>query len=456
MWRGGQVTQPNSRETGQVVLDSGTLTPVAATERLEVVDVLRGFALLGILVINIQSFALTQYSDINPANAGDFTGINRAAWLISYVTCQSKMIMLFSMLFGGGLVLMASRARERGKPLLGLYYRRLMWLGIFGVLHAYLLWEGDILFGYAICGLLLYPLRRLSTKLLLILGLILYLSQPLALVGVGFGAEWLRDTAAAAVQAGDQATSLQETIRDVWREVENELTATPERLADEAAIVRGSYGRLFLERARFAFGIQLAMIFLLAWGILGVMLWGVCLMRLGVLSGERSPRFYVLLALLGYGCGFPVVGFGAYDMLVHEFDLVRLLKFSSHFNEVGRVFVTLGHIGLIVTIHKSGLLRHLTFCLAAAGRMALTNYLMQSLLCAVLFHGWGFGLFGQLSRMALLGVVAAICLLQLVISPVWLKYFRFGPAEWLWRSLTYWQQQPMRRPPTASPFLRRA
>jgi uncharacterized protein len=437
--------QPSPHDSYPAPSATRELTPVTDAERYEVVDALRGFALFGILVINIQSFALSQFGNVNPAMAGDFTGLNKAVWVVSYVTCQSKMVMLFSMLFGGGLVLMAARAQHRERPLLGLYYRRLMWLAIIGLLHAYLIWEGDILFAYALCGLLLYPLRRLSTTLLLLLGLILYLSQPVLLVGAGFAAQWLRDTAALAEQAGERATAFQESIGEVWREIDAELQATPERLAEEATVMRGGYGRLFLHRAPLAAGIQIATLFILGWGFLGIMLWGICLMRLRVLTGERSLRFYGLLTLAGYAVGLPLIGFGAYDMLAHEFELIRTMKFSGHFNEAGRVMVTLGHIGLVVTIYKIGILGRFMDCLAAAGRMALTNYLMQSLLCATLFYGCGFGLFGHLNRTALLGVVAAICVLQLALSPLWLKFFRFGPAEWLWRSLTYCRRQPMRR-----------
>ena len=258
-------------------------------------------------------------------------------------------------------------------------------------------------------------------------------------------AEWARGTAEAAAQAGDQATEVQKTIQEIWEEVSKELTPTPESRAEESAIMHGSYARLLLRRAPLVAGVQIAMLFILGWGFLGTMLWGAALMKLDVLTGERSTRFYTVMSLLCYAGGLPLVGFGAYDILVNDFDLIRTLMFTSHFNEIGRVGVTLGHVGLVVVVYKSGLLRPLMHCLGAAGRMALTNYLMQSLICATVFYGWGFGLFGALTRPQLLGVVIAIWSFQLLMSPIWLKFYRFGPAEWLWRTLSYWRYQPMRR-----------
>ena len=196
--------------------------------------------------------------------------------------------------------------------------------------------------------------------------------------------------------------------------------------------------------------IQVETIVVFKWGFLGIMLWGVCLMQWGVLSGLRSRRFYLNLMVGGYLIGLPIVMFGAYDIISHDFDLIRALKFSSHFNEIGCIAVALGHIGLVMAICKSGWFPRIIHSLAAAGRLALTNYLLQSVICATIFHGWGFGRFGHLSRLSLFGVVGAIWVLQLVTSPLWLRNFRYGPAEWLWRSLTYGNRQPMRLIPTAA------
>ncbi len=146
---------------------------------------------------------------------------------------------------------------------------------------------------------------------------------------------------------------------------------------------------------------------------------------------------------LGLGIGLTVVAAGAVLRTTSDFDWVVYFLYGSHFNYVGSFLVALGYIGLIVGCWKAGIARALWERLAAVGRMALTNYLMHTLLCATLFFGWGLGWFGSLDRFELRGVVAAIWLLQLVLSPLWLRRFRFGPIEWLWRSLTYWKLQPM-------------
>ncbi len=174
------------------------------------------------------------------------------------------------------------------------------------------------------------------------------------------------------------------------------------------------------------------------------MLIGMGLMQLGVFAAARTFRFYAVLTLCGYSLGLPLVGYGIYDQIHTDFDPVHQLLVGGHFNYIGSLFVALGHAGLVMLICKAGLLSWLTARLAAVGRMALSNYLMQSLICTTLFEGWGLGLFGKLDRFQLLGVVVSIWLVQLLVSPLWLRSFRFGPMEWLWRSLTYWKRHPFR------------
>ncbi len=429
---------------GELLPSTKPASPTPGDERIRSVDVLRGVALMGILAVNIQMFSLTSYG-LNPQYAGDFTGANFAAWLVMRVVFLSKMITIFSMLFGAGLILMDTRAQARKQSVLFVYYRRLLWLGLFGILHAYLLWEGDILFGYAFCGLILYPLRRLSAKMLIPLGLAGFLILPALTVPCGFLVDWAQTTAMEGKATGDQATEMQRLMVEVWDEVAVYLQPTDEALADEAEVVRGGYWGLFLKRAPTALGGQFGMVLVVSWSLVGLMLLGMALAKLEVFSTARSWTFYTALTLAGYGIGLPLVVFSTYDLVAHDFDLVRQLKFNEVLHEIGALPTALGHIGLVMIICKAGWLAPLMRCLAAAGRMALTNYLMQSLLCAVIFYGWGLGLFMRVPRVGLAGVVVAIWVFQLAISPIWLRFFRFGPVEWLWRSLTYWRRQPMRR-----------
>ena len=177
----------------------------------------------------------------------------------------------------------------------------------------------------------------------------------------------------------------------------------------------------------------------------GRMLIGMGLMKLDVFSGRRSRRFYLWLALLGYGIGLPLVAYDAYKLIRTNFGFRFQLHGGIFLNFFGSVLVALGHVGALMLIFKAGRLTWLTSRLAAVGRMALTNYLTHSIVCTTLFYGYGFGAFGHVNRTGLAGIVLVIWIVQLLVSPIWLERFRFGPAEWLWRSLTYWKLQPMVR-----------
>jgi len=163
-----------------------------------------------------------------------------------------------------------------------------------------------------------------------------------------------------------------------------------------------------------------------------------------VFSARRSPAFYRRLMLVGYGLGFPLVGVGMWDLFRTRFEFVHSIIVSGHFNEAGSLLVALGHVALIMQLYQAGVWPALQARLAAVGRMALTNYLAQTVIATTIFYGYGFGLFGAVSRFPLMGFVVAIWAVQLWYSPLWLKRFRFGPAEWLWRWLTYGRRPPMR------------
>jgi uncharacterized protein len=181
------------------------------------------------------------------------------------------------------------------------------------------------------------------------------------------------------------------------------------------------------------------------WRVGGLMLLGMALMKLGILSGERSTRFYRKMALAGYGAGLPLVVLSALLLDAHRFDPLYVARFGGIPNYFGSILVAFGHIGAVMLLVRSGALRAIVDRFAAAGRMALSNYLAQSVVMTTLFYGYGLGLYADVPRVWQQGLVVALVGLQLLVSPWWLKHFRFGPVEWLWRSLTYRQRQPMRR-----------
>jgi uncharacterized protein len=420
-------------------------------------DTLRGVAVLGILVMNIPWFARSESKFFNPMTGGGFEGADYWTWLLSHLLFDFKMMTIFSMLFGAGMLVFTERAAAAGRSAAAIYYRRLGWLLLFGLLHAYLLWSGDILYSYALCGLLLYPARRLRPRWLIAIGLALLLIGTALTAGSGWWFATARSAAEAgqaALDAGGTPTEFQRGMVEAWPAMREQFVPTPERLAAEEAAHLGSYGELFVFRARQAIFMQTGLFLLmLLWRATGVMLIGMALMKLGVFTAARSIGFYLGLLLVGYAVGLPLVAVGAWQAVETRFDFVVGFKYVWHFNYVGSLFVALGHVGLVILIGKLGVLTWLTSGLAAVGRMALTNYLSHSLICAAVFYGWGLGMFNQWSRFETLALVAAIWLFQFVFSQVWLARFHFGPMEWLWRTLTYWQPQPVRREAAGAPAL---
>ena len=190
----------------------------------------------------------------------------------------------------------------------------------------------------------------------------------------------------------------------------------------------------------FMFETKLAYIFGI-WDVTGMMLIGMAFMKLGIFSAARSYRFYTIMALVGYAYGLSAATFVVWDWTRHGF--APGTRWMTLYDST-RFAVALGHIAVVMMICKAGALKFLTRCVGAVGQMALTNYIMHSVVAMFVFTGVGFALFGQLSRLQLYYVVAGIWTFQLIASPIWLRYFQFGPLEWAWRSLTYKKRQPMR------------
>jgi uncharacterized protein len=447
------VPAAGGEEAAASVAERPRALPVAEAERLFAVDALRGFALLGILAMNIIAFAWPFVVYSNPRRGAGFEGIDRALWYLNHLVFEGKMMTIFSMLFGAGLVLMDQRAVARGASVRGVYYRRVLWLLAIGLIHAYLIWNGDILVLYAECGLFLYLFRNRSPKTLIILGVSALLLIVPVLMGFNAGIDYMKATSArveAQQKAGETPSRFDKRVHDIWTGgFEQAFHPTREQedkdWDKEMSAYRGGYLGIVKHRAK---GVLIGQIMELIFGVIffagGRMLLGMGLMKLGVFSASRSRRFYTTMAALGYGIGLPLLIFDARQLIQHQFSFEYGLHGGMLYNAFGSIIVALGHVGVFMLIIQSGAIEWLTRRLAAVGRMALTNYLMHSIVCTTLFYGYGFGRFGRINRTGLYAIVLAIWTFQLIVSPIWLKYFRFGPAEWLWRSLTYWRLQPMR------------
>ncbi|MFQ5512309.1 MAG: DUF418 domain-containing protein [Candidatus Krumholzibacteriia bacterium] len=400
--------------------------PVPASERIASLDVLRGFAVLGILIVNIQSFAMIDAAYFNPSAWGSMEGSNGVVAAMTHILADQKFMTLFAMLFGAGVVLMTARREEKGQPSKRLHQRRMTVLLAFGLLHAYGIWHGDILVPYALCGFIVYPFRKRSPKFLIAAGILaIAVASAVSLLS-----GW----------------SMQYWSAEQLGEFKAEWHPGGDLLSRELSAMRGGLVEQLRHRAPEAFEFQLFVF--LVWGVWragGLMLAGMGLFKLGVLSARRSRRFYATLAALGVGVGLPVTGWGWYRNVQAEWDIEYSFFFGSQYNYWASLVVSLGWLGMVMLVCKSSVLRWAKASLAAAGRMALSNYIGQSVICTAIFYGHGLGYFGRVDRLGQLAIVASVWAVQLAVSPLWLRYYRYGPLEWLWRSLTYGRAPAMRR-----------
>lgn len=423
-----------------------TSAPVSAAERIAAIDVLRGFALLGILLMNIVPMGMHGSAYDNPTATGGATGWNLGVWAVLHVLAEGKMRCLFSLVFGASVILLTARLDKRGNGA-DIFYRRNLWLLAFGIVHAYLLWLGEILYPYALCALLLYPFRNLPAKRLLTIGGVLLAMTSLGYIGKGFGD---RDTitkgqaAISAENSGKKLTAEQAEAKSDYEKWRKFAQPTAEELKKDQAEWHGNPISVIKARAKVvAIFHGFPYYHPMNWDIWSMMFIGMGLMKLGVLSAELSARAYTKMTIAGYLVGIPLNSLTAWIVIQSKFDPV-VQSFTQTGYDLGRLSIALGHLGVVMLVCKTGVLKGLTARLGAVGQMAFSNYLMHSIIGAFLFTGYGFKLYGQLERYQLYYVVVAIWVAQMIASPIWLKHYRFGPMEWAWRSLTYWKRQPMR------------
>jgi uncharacterized protein len=454
----GVCLEPRSLPSASLAPPVPRALPVQPQERVAAVDVLRGVALMGILAMNIVMFAWPDPCYDNPLAGNNTSVADVVDWAFNHIVFDEKMMTIFSMLFGAGLVLMSERSEARGAALTWIYYRRVFWLLVIGLVHAYLIWHGDILVLYAECGFLLYLFRRRTPRTLIALGTLCVLLPAVLGVGVGLFVRFSEENYWGLF--ANPPALLTDGTALLNSKIHPSSDQLAEKFQESLNAYRGDYFGIIRQRSKIllieqtlAFGVATL------WMVGGRMLLGMGLMKLDVFSARRSRRFYAWMTGLGYGIGLPLVIGHTWLIIANDFhDSVMIQGGKFLLGYFSAFAIALGHVGVVMLIYQSGAVPWLTRRLAAAGRMALSNYLMQSLICTTLFYGYGFGLYGRIHRPGLVAIVVAIWIFQLSTSIIWLHFFRFGPAEWLWRTLTYWKFQPMlvRVPAVAAPVVSEA
>ncbi|HEU4473090.1 MAG TPA: DUF418 domain-containing protein, partial [Flavisolibacter sp.] len=426
-------------------------TPTGQGERITILDSLRGFAILGILLVNITIFAIPLN---DPFVRGD-QGINFYTWYTVGLVIDGTQRALFSMLFGAGIILFVRSAEKKtpGLKAADYFFRRQLWLIVFSLIDVFiLLWYGDILLDYALFGMLLFTFRNLPSK-----GLFIAAGICLILMTARENRDFYKSKSV--ISRGEAVAAIDTSNTKLIPKQKEQLSAmkdfklrsTPEKRkermernlrmtanSDFEDLYELRTGRYVDERVRW--------LFFEPWDVLLFMFLGMAFFKTGLLTGEAPVKIYWAMFLGGLGLGLLLNYLRLSDYVRYQNNLYEYTKHVSfQYYQLSRALRSIGVFGAIMLLHKSGLFNWLFSLLRPVGQMAFTNYLMQSIICGLFFYSIGFGMYGRLERTEIYYVVAAVWVIQIIFSHIWMRYYRFGPFEWAWRSLTYWKIQPMKK-----------
>ncbi|BCA60944.1 hypothetical protein HMP09_0178 [Sphingomonas sp. HMP9] len=408
------------------------MTPAPA--RIATLDLIRGVAVMGILAANIAAFGFPQFAYMTPASMGWPSTPDLIAWTTTFIVIDGKMRGLFSFLFGASMLLVIDRATVNDEDPAAVHLRRMAWLFVFGVAHLYLLWWGDILAHYALVGAFAFMFARLPVRWLIGVGLACIALQTVELTTL---VAYAFDLHASAHRPGAAARAIAN-----WQSLAEQLgQPSAPSVTHELAVGRGGWRDLVAWRWTHAAG-PFASLTATGPETLGFMLFGMAGLRSGFLTGEWSRRRYGVIAVTGIGIGW--IGYAAIATvdIAHGFNARYVGLSWLALATPLRPSTIMGYAAAIILVARPG--GWLTTRVSAAGRMAFSNYLGTTVICTTLFYGYGFGLYGGLSRAHLYLVVVPIWLLMLLWSKPWLARYRYGPLEWLWRSLSRFAWAPMR------------
>lgn len=431
------------------------MRPTERKERFASLDVLRGIAVLGILPVGIQTFAMASSTFADLPNGGVLTGTDGAMWILLHIFFEQKFDTILAVLLGAGIALMVGRvsdhlqaadirdtaSAEKSRPLLlhqskdvafQLHNTRMLWLVALGLLQFFLFWHGDRLAIYALCGLAAYYFVNWQPAALLRTGLLLiaFGAALIFLIGTYLGRLPLE--------------FYNQIVAQYW-------FLSPEASAEQNGGLHGSWFQQIGWRARSIDILPTTLLSLVTfWRTLGLMLLGMASLKWGILTAQRPTSWYALMTAIGMLIGMPLATIGILQNVSHYWDMAYTVTIGAQFDYWASLLMAGAYVSFILLLCRQQFLRQSKRMLAAVGRMSLSNYTIQSLVCGWIFYGHGLDLYGSLTRIDQMQIALALMVVQVIYSPFWLKAFHYGPLEWLWRSLTYRQTLPFIRHITAA------
>ena len=407
------------------------------SRRIVTLDIVRGVAVMGILAMNIVAFAMPMPAYVNPLAYGFDSAADMAAYAFNFIFVDGKMRGLFSFLFGASMLLVSQRAERKGQSPRRVHFSRLLWLLLFGMLHYYLIWFGDILIGYALIGMIAWLFRNKPARTLVRWGIVFVAVQFILMAALAFAMSVLAQLVAVSNPDPQHV--------EMWREFTREIAVqSPAALAADLDLHRGPWPGIVahqVSEARLLMPFIFTMV--MGWETLAYMLFGMAALKSGFLTGDWDAPRYRRVALIGLLVAVPAYALFLSRMFADNFTVVALNIWGVAATVPFRPLMVLAYAAIIILATRRG--GWLVDRIAAAGRAAFTNYLGTSILMTGLFYGWGLGLYGSLSRAELWIPVILMWLVMLAWSKPWLDRFAYGPFEWLWRSLARWEIQPMRK-----------
>ena len=398
-------------------------------------DAMRGFAVLGILAMNIMGFAMPEWAYVLPAAYGTGTLADQIAWAFSFIFIDGKMRGLFSLLFGASMMLIIDRATAKGESAAQVHYRRMAWLAMFGLAHYFFIWAGDILFLYAIIGMIAFRFRNWPPARLIKVALIIF-AVGLAIWGIQFGG----------LQVFQYFATRPDASVDTARQFREMMASTDLAfdIAPDLALHRGSYAAITMSKLD-DWAEPLLLVVQSASETLPLMMIGMAMQKSGFLTGDWGAADYRRWAMRMLPVGLLLTLVLAVWMVAVDFDRIAVLAVFYFWGGVPRMMMTIGYAALLIMLIDRYRNHMMLARVAAAGRAAFSNYLGTSIVMTTIFYGYGFGLFGNVGRAGLWLFVLGAWAVMLLWSKPWLMKFHYGPLEWLWRSLARGKMQPMRR-----------